>query len=157
MPVLPYHSEMLVLSLSEKEVRERLYRVVFPLSDSQPMAADKEENDFAFNGQVRKGRFSISRRIRYSNSFLPLVNGRVEDTGNGSIVRLSYSLFPTTKAFLWFWLLVSVMITAVFVYKKEYVYSILGMATGIFCFIVARVSFRRAMNDTRKHLLPVFD
>lgn len=155
--MLPHHSEMLVLSLSEKEVRERLYQVVFPLSDNQPMAADKEENEFTFNGQVRRGRFSISRRIRYSNSFLPLVNGQVEETGSGCIVRLSYSFFPTTKAFLWFWLLVSVMVTAVFVYKKEYAYSMLGLASGIFCFIVARVSFRRAMNETRKHLLPVFD
>jgi hypothetical protein len=157
MAVLPHHSETLVLAISEKEIRDRLYRVVWPLSDNQPMAADKEENDFTFNGQVRKGCFSISRRIRYSNSFLPIVNGMVEETKNGSIVTLSFSLFPATKAFLWFWLIVSFMITAIFLYTKEFAYSSLGLASGIFCFVVARVSFRRALDETRKHLLMVFD
>ncbi|MGB3183158.1 MAG: hypothetical protein WBB45_17325 [Cyclobacteriaceae bacterium] len=155
MRILPQFTEMLILPYSEKEVRRRLYGVVYPLSHHQPMAAGKEDSDFIFNGQVKKERFSISRRVRHSNSFLPLVNGKVEETRSGSIVYLSFSLFPSTKAFLWFWLAVSVLLTIVFLLRKDFLYSSLGLASGIFCYIVASVSFRRALRDTRNVLLPV--
>ena len=156
MGILPHFTEMLILPHSEKKIRERLYQVVYPLNDDQPMAAGKEEDEFDFNGHVRKNDFRISRRIKHSDSFLPLIKGSVEETRSGSIVHLTYGLFPSTKAFLWFWLTVSAAAAIVFFLQKEYIYGTAGIAAGIFCYTVARVAFNRSLKDSRQHILAVF-
>ncbi|MFA0962105.1 hypothetical protein AB9P05_09880 [Roseivirga sp. BDSF3-8] len=157
MGLLPGHTEMLILPLSEKEVRERLYQVVYPLSHNQPMAAYKEKDEFLFNGQVKKGHFRISRRVKHSNSFLPLVGGSVEETRKGCIIHISYSLFPSTRAFLWFALTVSLLTAVIFLVQEQLLYALIGIITGVSCYAVARVSFSRALEECRLRLLPVFE
>lgn len=64
--------------------------------------------DVKFNGLVGRQKFRISRVIRRGETFLPLIEGRVEETPRGSIIFLAYRLFPVALFFLIFWSVVLV-------------------------------------------------
>ena len=57
----------------------------------------------AFTGSVADGGFKIMRVIRYRNSFLPVVTGRIEphDTGSRIHVRMRLHLFSAVFMAVW--------------------------------------------------------
>ena len=56
--------------------------------------------DSTFTGAVSEDGFRISRTISYRNSFLPLIEGRLRATPQGSEVRLLMRLFYPVLAFI---------------------------------------------------------
>jgi hypothetical protein len=57
-----------------------------------------------FIGSVSDDWFKIHRDIRYRNSFLPMIRGRVTPNGFGSRVDVTMSLHPLVGLFMIFWL-----------------------------------------------------
>lgn len=57
-----------------------------------------------FEGTVGNDTFKISRIIRYRNSFLPVIEGRVESIGNASRVSITMRPFWFVSAFLAIWI-----------------------------------------------------
>jgi hypothetical protein len=56
-----------------------------------------------FVGSVKNGTFQIYRNIRYRNSFLPQVQGRIVAEGNGSHIEVSMSTHPFVMLFMALW------------------------------------------------------
>lgn len=57
-----------------------------------------------FIGSVQDGSFKIRRDIRYRNSFLPIIWGRVLPNGVGTRVFVTMLLHPLVLLFMIFWL-----------------------------------------------------
>ena len=62
-------------------------------------------NDFVkpYYGYIEANCFKICRRINYKNSFNPIIEGKIEDTNLGSIVRLKIRPRTFTTVFMTFW------------------------------------------------------
>jgi len=58
----------------------------------------------AFVGTVQDDSFKIRRDIRYRNSFLPLIRGRIVPTGTGTRVSVTMFLHPLVAVFMTCWL-----------------------------------------------------
>ncbi len=54
---------------------------------------------FEFEGKIKKRKFAISRTTWYSNSFIPIIHGSIDDSKNGSKMRLRFVLHTAVKAF----------------------------------------------------------
>jgi hypothetical protein len=112
MNLLPYQHSILVLPFTAEQLAAKLRQKVKPFSEDE-YHSRKPDDVFAFNGWVKNDKFRLSRRIKHAENFLPLIAGRIEATSKGSIVFVSYRLFPATLFFMSF-LCLGVMIAALF-------------------------------------------
>lgn len=142
MPFFPHQSEILVSPQTKTEVMRNLGKVTKSMNF---LAYDAlKQNTHLFNGTIKENSFSISLVIDRADSFLPLIKGKIEDTPMGSILFLSYSLFPSSAFFLGFWTVVSLLLCLFFGLNSEkYVYSALSFGFALFNYGFAWAHFRR--------------
>ena len=57
-----------------------------------------------FMGEVTSNKFSIYRIIRYRNSFLPRIHGKICEKESGCRVCVAMTLHPLNACFMLFWL-----------------------------------------------------
>ena len=103
----------------------RLYRFTFAVSMPQPQAVarlqalvgpprsfleevkrsltSQRKASPPFIGTIEADSFRIRRDIRYRNSFLPLIRGRVTSTPTGAQIHVTMSLHPAVVVFLLVW------------------------------------------------------
>ncbi|WP_053406422.1 hypothetical protein [Persicobacter sp. CCB-QB2] len=93
MPFFPVFKETLVLPLPLKEVKEKLRKRLVADGDLP------EEKKGKFNGKVFENTFRISLYINYPDNYLPLMVGELEATSKGTLVFITYRLFPFVFAF----------------------------------------------------------
>jgi hypothetical protein len=60
-----------------------------------------------FVGYVKEDSFRLQRNIRYRNSFLPLIRGRIVPTETGTQVQVTMFMHPVAVIFMVFWLWVT--------------------------------------------------
>lgn len=133
MNLLPAHSEILVSSLSKKEVLGHLIRVTREVNFLD--ARTQQDSKIQFNGMIGQEGFRISRAITKGDSFLPLITGEVESTPRGCIIFIRYKLFPTTLFFLAFW---SVILLA---FAGFYLAALRNIEYGIICLALAVLNY----------------
>ena len=145
-------SETLVLSHSAKEIR-RLLEL-----NTRPVAGHYANDRFSkhlFNGWVRKNKFCLSRRIKQPDNFIPLMQGKIDETSLGSIVFIRYRLFPSTFYFLIFWSVLTLMIALFFfVIHNLVIYGVISLGLGILNLAITIAKFRK---ETRKSRMLVND
>lgn len=149
MPFFPTQSEILVSSLSVIEVLSNLDKVT---KDANFLAYDRnEDKGFLFNGNIKRNTFSISLVIYKADSFLPLIKGKIESTPMGSILFLSYSLFPSSAFFLGFWTIVTLCLALFFGFiASQYLYALISIAVGILNYSFAWTHFNRKIKSSQK-------
>lgn len=132
--VLPQSSETLVVAMDGTEVRNRL------LKATAPKAATRSEiirnPATVFTGYVMEDRFRLSLKITRPNSFLPLIVGTIDPTSTGCLLFLNYKLFPSTRMYLTFWVLFSVLFGIFLTYHYKNIFT--GL---LFVFITAAILF----------------
>ena len=64
----------------------------------------RQADGIPFIGVVEGNSFQLRRDIRYRNSFLPQVKGRVEATAGGTMVFVTMHLHPAVGVFMVLWL-----------------------------------------------------
>ena len=100
MDLLPNDSETLVVSKSAGQVLHLLNKA----SASQNVVYDEHEHaKKLFVGNVHHHSFHLSIRPKRPNSYIPVMSGEVESTSSGSIVFVTYKLFPSTRQYLSLW------------------------------------------------------
>lgn len=117
----PNHSEVLVSSLSKKEVEGRLEKETQDVN-----FLDFERRilkGFKFNGKVESDFFRLSLAINKPDSFLPLILGKIEQTPKGCILFLKYRLFPSSTFFLGFWTVVTIALSVFFGLSEKPIYA----------------------------------
>jgi hypothetical protein len=144
----PHQSEILVSPQSKAAVMSNLEKVT---KNMNFLAYDAlKENKYLFNGKIQEDSFTISQVIDRADSFVPLIKGKIEDTPMGSILFLSYSLFPSSAFFLGFWTVVSLLLCLFFgITSEKYVYSALSLGSAIVNYGFAWAHFRRKIKLSR--------
>ncbi|TDQ17439.1 hypothetical protein DFQ04_2092 [Algoriphagus boseongensis] len=149
MNLLPYHTETLVSVLSKKEVLGHLMRVTREVNFMDTRTQGGPE--IKFNGMIGQEGFRISRSIRRGETFLPLMRGKVESTPRGSIIFLTYQLFPGAIFFLSFWSIVLLGFTAFyFAGVKNYTYGSICLILGGLNYLLGIFFFQRQVKLSRE-------
>jgi hypothetical protein len=147
----PIENETLVFSESREEIFLRLVKAVNnPIPDQGIPKTLK--------GWVEEDRFELTISLRRQHLFMPLIRGRIEQTSKGSLVFLSYMLFPATRLLITFWSLITPLVSFFIAYK----YGNYWLVSLFILFIVlvhwvARVNFRLHFNSTRNILHTILD
>ncbi|WP_297336490.1 hypothetical protein [Algoriphagus sp.] len=148
MNLLPFHSETLVSALSKTEVLEQLSRKTREVN-----FLDKRshlQQGLEFNGYVGRSSFRISKVVQKSDTFLPLILGNVEDTARGSILFLTYRLFPGALFFILFWSIILVGFSLFyFLLVKSPVNGGICLGLGVINYVFALFFFHRQVKSSR--------
>jgi hypothetical protein len=107
---LPHERFTLDTPLGAAEVVQRLRDATAPALGGE-----------LFWGSVDHDEFRLRRAIRYRNSFLPVLHGRIEATATGTRLRVSMRLHGWVVAFMgvWFGVLAIVLVAAVAILAVE--------------------------------------
>jgi len=62
-----------------------------------------EQSAGEFEGELKNNEFEIKRIIRYRNSFLPLIKGRVENSGDGTRLIIEMRINVSAALFMTIW------------------------------------------------------
>lgn len=152
MNFLPSASDTIVLGISAEKAIMQLKK--------NTRSEDDERSSFDgyiyFNGEVRKSSFSISLKITKPNSFIPIILGRLEPTSTGSLLFLNYTLFKSTKAYIIFWSLFTLITSVVSFFVSDgpwYAVGALGFLISIQW--IAWANFNIQVKNSRSKLLEV--
>lgn len=100
-PLLPYQKFVLESPFSQEEARRRLAAEVAPLRSGWQWIEKRTEK---FEGTVSAEDFEIHRIIRYRNSFLPVIEGRISPGMPGTRIEITLKLHIFALIFSLIWL-----------------------------------------------------
>lgn len=103
---MPYWSVRIDTQLSARVASERIRSLVRPRKGfwkNVEDAFDSPGSDHPFEGDVSDQSFKVRRVILYRNSFRPVIHGAIEQTPNGTAVRLRMRLPIHAAIFMMIW------------------------------------------------------
>ncbi len=129
MNLLPYQNSILVLPFSADAIEFKLRQKIKPLPDgfSHVSPADKS---YLFNGTIADYKFRISKQISHADNFLPLIVGKIESSSKGSILFITYRMFPSTLLFMGFFSLMLLLAALFFLLVEK------NWSTSLFLFFI---------------------
>lgn len=104
--ILPEVSETLVVTHEWDVVLQRL-------NEATTQVEGLGNSSGILGGWIKDDRFQLMVRQRRPNSFMPLVDGRIDPTSNGCLIFLRYRLIPSTRMYLVAWTLIT-LVTGIF-------------------------------------------
>lgn len=112
MKFLPYKKFTFTTKLSPQEFHELLIKKV---DRHQPLLAwGNRTSDKKFEGKIYGLNFEISKKIKYRNSFLPVIYGKMEPFLGGAIVNVTLKPNTFVLVFMSIWLGVVFLVNIVF-------------------------------------------
>ncbi|MGG1923479.1 hypothetical protein AB1278_16810 [Chryseobacterium sp. NRRL B-14798] len=157
MKYLPFERITYKTNLSEKEVLTRLSGFVEPKKFGLGKNYIKE-----YEGSVDNNSFEISRVIQYRNSFLPQINGKIQNENNGTQIQVTMSL----NAFVFFFLIVWCSFALIFfigvsikaIREKEIsVELFLPLGMLLFVYALTMAGFKSESKQAKEYLRRSFD
>jgi hypothetical protein len=98
--LLPYRTHVFESALVPAQVLERLNAAVQPMQ----WVRSRQPAERPFEGTIDGSTFRIQRAIRYRNSFLPRLHGRIEPMPDGRArVVVAFQLHPAVAVFMAVW------------------------------------------------------
>jgi hypothetical protein len=98
--LLPHTTETLIVVHDWDVVIERL-------SDVTVSQVTERISAKTLAGWVKDDRFQLMIRQRRPNSFMPVVEGRIDPISNGCLIFLHYRLMPMTRMYLILWTIIA--------------------------------------------------
>jgi len=160
---MPFYRFHLDTPLSESTAFERIQRLTRPQRRSfrEWIAVNITRDDNTvgppFLGKVGPSTFRLRRDIRYRNSFLPLVWGRIVPSLRGSRINVTMFLHPLVAVFMIFWFSgLGYGVVKLWVHRKEAVpFAVLvpaamilfGVALVLVCFIPEAIKAKRLLES----------
>ncbi|QBA21182.1 hypothetical protein EU348_08270 [Chryseobacterium indologenes] len=157
MKYLPFERIIYRTSLSEQEVLTRLSGFVEPKKFGLGKNYIKE-----YEGSVDNNSFEISRVIQYRNSFLPQINGKIQNGNNETQIQVTMSL----NAFVFFFLIVWCSFALIFfigvsikaIREKEIAVELfLPLGMLLFVYALTMVGFKSESKQAKEYLRRSFD
>lgn len=99
--ILPQTSETLIVPHAWDVVLQRLMDV------TTSRIAEAGSSPKILAGWVKDDRFQLIIRQRRPNSFMPMVEGRIDPTSTGCLIFLQYKLMPITRMYLILWTIIA--------------------------------------------------
>jgi hypothetical protein len=131
MNLLPYNNSILILPFRADEVEYKLRQRIQPVTNDFSTTTSTQSN-FLFNGWIGDYKFRISKRISHADNFLPLIVGKIEATSKGSILFITYRMFPSTLFYMSFFCLLLLLASLFFVLVEKNLIT----AACLFLFLV---------------------
>src|SRR5438552_3137022 len=158
---MPFYRFHLDTALPESAAFERVQEVTRPRRTFRESIAAAFRRDVAagppFLGTVGRSSFRLRRDIRYRNSFLPLVWGRIVPSPGGSRINVTMFLHPLVALFMIFWFSgLGYAVVQLWVHRKEAVpFAVLipaamilfGVALVLVCFIPEAIKAKRLLES----------
>jgi len=102
---MPYYRFVINAHAPHQVVTERLRSVHNTPREVEAFPeSSRRELSMPFVGYVKEDSFTLRRNIRYQNSFLPLIRGRILPTETGTQVKVTMFMHPLVAIFMVFWL-----------------------------------------------------
>lgn len=95
--LLPQASETLIVAHEWDVVLQRLTEV------TSPPVLRRGDAPGVLAGWLKDDRFQLAIRQRRPNSFMPIVDGKIDPTSSGCLIFLDYKLMPITRMYLLLW------------------------------------------------------
>lgn len=157
MKYLPYEDITYKTNLSEQEVLTRLSGFVEPKKFGLGRNYIKE-----YEGSIDNNSFEISRVIQYRNSFLPQINGRIQNGNDGVKIQLTMSLHAFVSFFLIVWcsfaLIFFIGVSIKAIREKEIsVELFLPLCMLLFVYALTMVGFKSESKKSKEYLRRSFE
>lgn len=148
MKFFPVIEKTIICENTQHEIIKRLYDLTSP-----PTRTQSKNNDL-FVGTMGEDSFTVSKKIRSPQNFLPLIKGSIEGTGKGCIIHLKYQLFFSSFLFLSFWSIICLVMMVLFFFTyEEYIYGTLVFAAGTMNYLVSFVNFNKQVAKSHEMLI----
>jgi hypothetical protein len=134
-----------------------LWQYINPVREGDEMP-DKDDEEFLFNGWIKKDVFRISRKVKQAEFFLPIISGEIEKTSLGSIVFTVYKLFPATIMLASFWSLMTLLLFLYFLIVEEALtHAAVALFFCIANYLILIFNFNIQVRKSREILRKVFE
>lgn len=150
---MPFYRFEIEVNAPPPAVVERLRRIVrgklsFRESLRQSFPFNQAEGAL-FIGSVMDDCFKMRRNIRYRNSFLPIIRGRIASYGVGTRVSVTMFLHPIVAIFMIFWLgmIASVAVSHPTASPIQWGMLAFGIALSVGGFIPEVIKARRLISE----------
>ncbi|WP_312287182.1 hypothetical protein [Chryseobacterium gleum] len=154
MKYLPFERITYRTNLSEQEVFTRLSGFVEPKKFGLGRNYTKD-----YEGSANNNGFEISRVIQYRNSFLPQINGKIQNENNGTQIQVTMSLHAFVLVFLLFWcsIAVGIFIMIGSTEKKMSVEFFMPLLMLLFVYILTMTGFKTESKKSKEYLRRSFE
>ena len=146
----PTEIETRLVPLSKEQLYQSLEKHIKPIKGEYTEA---ESSDHLFVGNWSENGFSVSIKLKISNSFVPLIDGTIITSDEGILIRLSYDFFPSTKKLLLFWTIITLFITVFFiVFYQAWLYGAISFGLCLVNYILSRENFKLQVRKSKRML-----
>lgn len=135
--LLPQASETLVVVHDWDVVLQRLSDI------TTSQLGDGRHSPKVLAGWIKEDRFQLIIRQRRLNSFMPMVEGKIDPTSTGCLIFLQYKLMPMTRMYLVLWSAIALLSGAFLaVYYKNFLISIGAVGVIALIYAIAWANFK---------------
>ena len=146
----PSVKEIRLIEINEEKLSSKLEKYIKPIKE---ISFDPDSKDFLFNGIWNKDGFSISLKIKTSNNFIPIIKGNILNSEEGTLVQLTFELFPATKRLLMFWTILTLLITIFFIgLYKTWLYGAISLGFCLVNYILSVENFKIQVRKSKRML-----
>lgn len=116
------------------------------------------ESLYKFNGWVHDLKFKISKTVNYPQNYLPIAKGEIEKVKSGSVVIISYDLFPATKSMIIFSLILTFFIVIIFGLIRQNIWiALFSILVFLVHYFVALGNFNMHVKDCHRILYDIWE
>ncbi|MCG8310467.1 MAG: hypothetical protein MI975_23950 [Cytophagales bacterium] len=150
MHFFPRFEETRLVGYAESELQARLRKHVKPVSG---VSFSEDSIDYLFNGKWSAEAFSISLKLKVTNNFIPIINGSMLSSEEGTLIRLNFEMFPATKRLLLLWTILTLLITIFFIgLYKAWLYGAISFGFCIVNYILSVENFKIQVRKSKRIL-----
>ncbi|WP_338762915.1 hypothetical protein WAF17_18570 [Bernardetia sp. ABR2-2B] len=135
MKILPYDNLTYKTHLSKEEIAKRLNEVTEPKKMIRMTGVFSNKNHKEYEGAVDTNSFKISRIIGYRNSFLPRIEGEIEESKESTLVHIKMRLHTFVLVFMGIWLTIVGLVAIAVLSSLFLSESNIGFGVFIPCFM----------------------
>lgn len=165
MKFFPCQSSVFVSGYTTDEIIHKLEAAIKPAKVKEDVFSEhwllptrNLEQSYPFRGSIQESNFRIARKVTYPESFMPLIDGKIEPTSKGSILFVDYTLLKSTRIFMTAALIFTFLIGVFFLLAERNLWyflaslGVMGMGYG-----VTWLSFQQKVKICRELLEEALD
>lgn len=142
---LPHESETLIVGHDWDVVLQRLDDA------SSPEIIQAGNTPTPLSGWIKDDQFQLMLRQRRPNSFMPVIEGKIDPTSSGCIIFLRYKLMPATRMYLTLWSAIVLLSAAILLFRYR------DLTLGLGALAVLAVIHGVAWANFKLHKKPLHD
>jgi hypothetical protein len=150
----PVKQETRLVTIPKHQLLKNLERFIKPV---KPAEAVNLRRDYLFNGSWNQEKFTISLILKVSNNFIPIIAGDMLFSEEGTLVKLTYELFPATKKLLMLWTIITLLITLFFIgIYQAWIYGAISFGFCVVNYVLSRENFKIQTRKSRRMIEKIF-